>query len=117
MGAAASKPGKGGRTKVRPKLKRSRTTPRPRPQRAKGTKQPPPARSLPEGGSRKPGKTLAVAARPTPTERVTLESTAPMGKGFGRHPRGGMQIFVKTFKIRYTLWKMTILGGIPAKED
>ena len=28
-----------------------------------------------------------------------------------------MQIFVKTFKIRYTLQKMMILGGIPAKED
>ena len=40
-----------------------------------------------------------------------------MGQGFGRHPRGGMQIFVKTFKIRYTLQKMMILGGIPAKED
>src|SRR3954465_3181664 len=90
--------------------------PRPRPQRAKGAKRTPPARSLPGGGFSKPGKTLAVAARPTPTERVTLESTAPMGQGFGRHPRGGMQIFFKTFKIRYTLWKM-ILGGIPAKED
>ena len=40
-----------------------------------------------------------------------------MGQGFGRHPRGGMQIFVKTFEIRYTLQKMMILGGIPAKED
>ena len=40
-----------------------------------------------------------------------------MGQGFGRHTHGGMQIFVKTFKIRYTLQKMMILGGIPAKED
>src|SRR4051794_29555978 len=93
----------GGRTKVRPKPKRSRTTPRPRPQRAKGTKRASPARSLSGGGFCKPDKTLAVAARPTPTERVTLESTAPMGQGFGRHPRGGMQIFVKTFKIKCTL--------------
>ena len=50
-----------------------------------------------------PGKTLAAATRPTPTEQITLESTAPKGQGFGRHPRGGMQIFVKAFKIRYTL--------------
>ena len=28
-----------------------------------------------------------------------------------------MKIFVKTFEIRYTLQKMMILGGIPAKED
>ena len=28
-----------------------------------------------------------------------------------------MQIFVKTFKIKYTLWKMMILAGLPAKED
>src|SRR3954468_22420461 len=28
-----------------------------------------------------------------------------------------MQIFVKTFKIRYPLKKEMILGGIPAKED
>ena len=40
-----------------------------------------------------------------------------MGQGFGRHPRGGLQIFVKTFKIRYTLQKMMIPGRIPAKED
>ena len=40
-----------------------------------------------------------------------------MGQGFGRHPRGGMQIFVKTFEIRYTLQKMMILGRILAKED
>src|SRR4051812_40484397 len=71
--------------------------------RSKGDKADPPARSLPGGGFSQPGKTLAVAAHPTPTERVTLESTAPMGQGFGRHPRGGMQIFVKTFKIRCTL--------------
>src|SRR4051812_38890046 len=58
-----------------------------------------------------------MAARPTPMERVTLESTAPMGQGFGRHPRGGMQIFVKTFKIRCTLWTMMVLGGIPAKGN
>ena len=55
------------------------------------------------GGFSKPSKTLATAACPTPTERITLESTAPMGQGFGRHPHGGMQIFEKTFKIRYTL--------------
>ena len=91
--------------------------PTPRPQRAKGTKRTPPARSLPGDSSSSPGKTLAAATRPAPTEQITLESTAPMGQGFGRHPRGGMQIFVKTFKIRYTLWKMTTLGGIPAKED
>ena len=71
--------------------------------KSKGDEADPPARSLPGGGFSKPGKTLVVAARPTPTERITLESTAPMGQGFGRHPRGGMQIFVKTFKIRYTL--------------
>ena len=33
----------------------------------------------PGGGFSKPGKTLAVAARPTPTERITLEFTAPVG--------------------------------------
>src|SRR4051812_16138857 len=71
--------------------------------KSEGDEAAPPARSLPGSGFCKPGKTLAVAARPTPTERVTLESTAPMGQGFGRHPRGGMQIFLKTFKIRYTL--------------
>ena len=47
---------------------------------------PPPARSLPGGGFSKPGKTLAVAARPTPTERITLESTAPIEQGFRKHP-------------------------------
>ena len=71
--------------------------------KSKGDEADPPARSLPGGGFSKPSKTLAVVARPTRTERITLESTAPMGQGFGRHPRGGMQIFVKTFKIRYTL--------------
>ena len=72
---------------------------------------------MPGGGFSKPGKTLAVAARPTPTERITLESTAPMGQGFGRHPHGGMQFFVKTFKTRCPLRKVMTLGGIPAKED
>ena len=71
--------------------------------KSKGDEEDPPARSLPGGGFSKPGKTLAVAARPTPTERITLESTAPMRQGFGRHPRGGMQIFVKAFKIKFTL--------------
>ena len=71
--------------------------------KSKGDEADSPGKILAGGGFSKPGKTLAVAARPTPMERVTLESTTPMGQGFGRHPRGGMQIFVKTFKIRYTL--------------
>ena len=79
--------------------------------KSKGDEADPPARSLPGGGFSKPGKTLAVAARPTPTEQITLESTAPMGQGFGRHPRGGMQIFVKTFKIRYALRRRQPLAG------
>ena len=54
-------------------------------------------------GFSSPDKTLAAATCPTPTKRITLESTAPTGQGFGRHPRGGMQIFVKTFKIKFTL--------------
>ena len=70
--------------------------PRPRPRRAKGTKRTPPARSLPGHRSSSPGKTLAAVTHPAPTEQITLESTAPKGQGFGRHPRGGMQIFVKT---------------------
>src|SRR3954466_2616006 len=102
-GRRHTEPGMGGKTKVRPKPKRSRTTPRPRSQKSKGDEAGPPARSLPGGGFCQPGKTLAVAARPTPTERATLESTAPKGQGFGRYPRGGKQIFVKTFKIRCTL--------------
>src|SRR3954463_5857563 len=77
--------------------------PRPRPRREKGTKRTPQARSLSGDSFSNPGKTLAAATRPTPTEQITLESTAPMGQGFGRHPHGGMQIFVKTFKIRYAL--------------
>ena len=68
--------------------------------KSKGDEADPPARSLPGDSSSSPGKNLAVATRPAPTERITLESTAPMRKGFGRHPCGGMQIFVKTFKIR-----------------
>ena len=36
--------------------------------KSKGDEADPPARSLPGGGFSKPGKTLAVAARPTPTE-------------------------------------------------
>ena len=71
--------------------------------KSKGDEADSPGKILAGGGFSKPDKTLAVAARPTPTERITLESTAPMGQGFGRHPRGGMQFFVKTFKIRYTL--------------
>ena len=101
----------GSGARVRPKLKRTRTTPRPRPRRAKGTKRTPPARSLPGDGSSNPGKTLAAATRPAPTEQITLESTAPKGQGFGRHPRGGMQIFVKTFKIRYALRRRQPLAG------
>ena len=57
------------------------------------------------------GKTLAAATRPAPTEQITLESTAPKGQGFGRHPRGGMQIFVKTFNIRYALRRRQPLAG------
>ena len=71
--------------------------------KSKGDEADSPGKILAGGGFSKPDKALVVAARPTPTERITLESTAPMGQGFGRHPRGGMQIFVKTFKIRYTL--------------
>src|SRR3954466_10154803 len=88
---------------VIPKLKGTRATPRPRPRRAKGTKRPPPARSLPGDSFSNPDKTLAAATRPTPTEQITLQSIAPKGQGFGRHPRGGMQIFLKTFKIKYAL--------------
>src|SRR3954468_8376834 len=40
-----------------------------------------------------------------------------MVQGFGRHPRSGMQIFVKTFKTRCPLKKVMTLGGIPAKKD
>ena len=36
--------------------------------KSEGDKADPPARSFSGGGFRKPGKTLAVAARPTPTE-------------------------------------------------
>ena len=86
----------GRRARVRPKLKRT-TTPRPRPRRAKGTKRTPPARSLPGDSSSSPGKTLAVVIRLAPTEKITLESTAPKGQGFGRHPHDGMQIFVKKY--------------------
>ena len=60
-----------------------------------------PARPLP-GSLSSPGKTLAEAARPTPTERATLEPTVPnaiihVGPGLGRHLCGGMQIFEKTY--------------------
>ena len=34
-----------------------------------------------------------------------------MGRGFGRYPRGGMQIFVKTSKIRYKLRRRRPLAG------
>ena len=36
------------------------------------------------------GKNYPAATHPAPTEQITLESTAPKGQGFGRHPRGGM---------------------------
>ena len=97
--------------RVRPKLKGTRTTPRPRPRREKGTKRTPPARSLPGDSSSSPGKNLATVTRPAPTEQIALESTAPKGQGFGRHPRGGMQIFMKTFKIRYALRRRQPLAG------
>ena len=112
----------GRRARVRPKLdgteaQGNKTT------KSKGTKRLPPARSLSGAsfsspgkilagaGSGSPGKTLAAAARPTPTERITLESTTPMGQGFGRYPRSGMQIFVKTFKIRCKLRRRQPLAG------
>ena len=43
------------------------------------------------GGAVSPGKTLAGAARPTPTERATLEPTVPnaivhVGPGLGKAP-------------------------------
>ena len=69
--------------------------------KSKGDKADSPTRSLPGDSSSSPGKTLAAVTHPAPMEQITLESTAPKGQGFGRHPRGGMQIFVKTFKIRY----------------
>ena len=55
--------------------------------KSRGTKQVPPAR----GGLSSPGKTLAGAARPTPTERATLEPTVPnaiihVGPGLGKAP-------------------------------
>ena len=58
--------------------------------KSRGTKQVPPARPLP-GGLSGPGKTLAGTARPTPTERATLEPTVPnaiihMGPGLGKAP-------------------------------
>ena len=58
--------------------------------KSRGTKQVPPARPLP-GGLSGPDKTLAGTARPTPTERATLEPTAPsaiinMGPGLGKAP-------------------------------
>ena len=58
--------------------------------KSRGAKQVPPARPLP-GGLRGPGKTLVGTARPTPTERATLEPTAPnavinMGPGLGKAP-------------------------------
>ena len=66
---------------------------------------------MPGDSSSSPGKTLAAATRPAPTEQITLESTAPKGQGFGRHPRDGMHIFVKTFKIRYALRRRQPLAG------
>ena len=58
--------------------------------KSRGTKQVHPARPLP-GGLSGPGKTLAGTARPTPTERATLEPTAPgtiisMGPWLGKAP-------------------------------
>ena len=70
-----------------------------------------PGKILAGAGISSPGKTLAAATRPTPTEQITLESAAPMRQGFGRHPRSGMQIFVKTFKVRYALRRRRPLAG------
>ena len=58
-----------------------------------------PARTIAEGSLSSHGKILAVAARPHP--RSDPPSSLPMlssrvGTRFGRHLRGGMQIFVKT---------------------
>ena len=58
--------------------------------KSRGAKQVPPARPLP-GGLSGPGKTLAGTAGPTPTERATIEPTAPnavinMGPGLGKAP-------------------------------
>ena len=97
--------------------------------KSKGTKRLPPARSLPGAslsspgkilagaGSSCPGKTFAAAIRPTPMERITLESTAPMGRGFGRYPRGGMQIFVKTFQIRCKIRRRRPLAGFRPRRS